>query len=275
MTATPKTPNRILFVRLFYGLTLLFLLFRLKNQMLLSQLQQPELTYLGNDITYIFLDWLGITDLLGQNFWIGLLLDISLFATTILSLIFTRQRITSILFTIILLVYIVAGYSFLCFHKHNLTGLWYCSLIFWFVDEAGFTLSFELVRYYCLFTYASAGFWKFFRGVWDAKGHFALVVKNDALAYLVQHPDSTLGKTISWLIAHPFLLDNLMLVACFAQLAFIIGFFTKKLDWFFLLFALAFHLMSLLLLRASFIEFAVILITLLPISYLYRKSPEA
>lgn len=271
MKFTLQVPDRIKFARLFYGLALVFLFLRWKNHMLLSQLQQPELTYLNTDITYIFFSWVGITKLLGQNFWLGLALDLSLVGCALISFLFPKQKLSSVAFTIFLFVYIVVGYSLLCFHKHNLTGLWFCSLMFWAVNERGFSLCFELIRYYCLSSYASAGFWKFFRGVWDAKGHFAIIIKNDALAYLVQHPASRLSEIISWLIAHPSSLDRIMMFSCFAQIAFVIGFFTKRLDWFFFLFAISFHLLSLLLLRAYFMEFAVILITLLPIPVLYKN----
>lgn len=272
MNAALLLPDRTKFARLFYGLTLVFLFLRWKNHMLLSQLQQPDITFLNTDITYLFFSWLGITKLLGQNYWIGLLFDLSLISSALVSFLFPKQKFSSIAFSILLFVYIVVGYSFLCFHKHNLTGLWFCSLMFMSSSEKGFSLWFELVRLYCLFSYASAGFWKFFRGVWDTKGHFAIIIKNDALAYLVQHPSSRLAEIISWLMAHPSLLDNMMMFSCFAQLAFVIGFFTKRFDWFFFLFAISFHLLSLCLLRAYFIEFSVILITLLPLSVLYKKT---
>lgn len=272
MKVSLQIPDRVKFARLFYGFVLMCLFLRWKSNMLLSQLQQPDLTYLSTDITYIFFAWSGVTKFLVQHFWFSVLFDISLIGSAIISFLLPNQKISSILFSILLFVYIVIGYSFLCFHKHNLTGLWFCSLIFLAVSEKGFSLSFELVRYYCLFSYASAGFWKFFRDVWDAKGHFAVIIKNDALAYLVQHPASYLSEIISWLIAHPAMLDNMMMFSCFAQLAFVIGFFTKRLDWFFFVFALSFHLLSLLLLRAYFMEFAVILITLLPLSILYKQE---
>ncbi len=267
-----QIPDRAKFARLFYGLALVFLFHRWKSNMLLSQLQQPDLTYLSTDITYIFFTWSGIATLLVQHYCVSVMFDISLIGSAIVSFLLPKQKISSIFFSALLFVYIVVGYSFLCFHKHNITGLWFCSLMFLVVSEKGFSLLFELVRYYCLFSYTSAGFWKFFRGVWDAKGHFAAIIKNDALAYLVQQPDSLLSEIISRLIAHPALLDNIMMFSCFAQLSFLIGFFTKRLDWFFFVFALSFHLLSLLLLRAYFMEFAVILITILPLQILYKKE---
>ena len=105
-------------------------------------------------------------------------------------------------------------------------------------------------------------------------GHLPVRIKNDALGYLVEHPAAKLSTVISWLIIHPALLDSMMLVTCFVQLLFVIGFFTKRIDWFFLVFALTFHLFSLLLLQAYFIEFSVILITLMPIKFLY-KTPAS
>ena len=267
-----QIPDRAKFARLFYGLALVFLFLRWKSQMLLSQLHQPGLTYLSTDITYIFFAWLGIAKFLVQHYWVSVMFDISLIVSAIVSFLLPKQKVSSILFSVLLFVYIVVGYSLLCFHKHNLTGFWFCSLMFLSVSERGFSLLFELVRYYCLFSYASAGFWKFFRGIWDAQGHFAIIIKNDALAYLVQHPTSRLSEIISGLIAHHSLLDNMMMFSCFAQLAFVIGFFTKRLDWFFFVFALSFHLLSLLLLRAYFMELAVILITLLPLRFFYRRE---
>lgn len=275
MTLSSLIPDRTKFVRLFYGIALIFLFLRWQNHMLLSQLEQPTLTYLGNDFTYIFFAFSGITKFLGEHHWAAVLFDISLAASALTSFLLPRQRVSSVAFTVLLGIYIVVGYSFLCFHKHNLTGFWFCSLMFLSVTDKGFSLLFELVRYYCLYSYASAGFWKFFREVWDAKGHFSVIMKNDALAYLVQHPGSRLSEIISWLIAHPAYLDNLMMASCFAQLIFVVGFFTKRLDWFFFVFALSFHLLSLLLLRAYFIEFAVILITLLPLRILYKNTPSA
>lgn len=267
-----QIPDRTKFARLFYGLALVFLFVRWKNSMLLSQLQQPSLTYLSTDNTYIFFALSGITKFLIKHYLVSVLFDILLVGSALVSFLFPKQKISSVVFTILLFVYIVVGYSLLCFHKHNLTGLWFCSLLFLSTTEKGFSLLFELVRCYCLFSYASAGFWKFFRGVWNAKGHFPVIIKNDALGYLVQHPNSFLSEIISWLLAHPALLDNLMMFSCFTQIAFVIGFFTKRFDLFFFLFALCFHLLSLLLLRAYFIEFAVILITLLPLSALYKRE---
>lgn len=270
MSIANLIPDRHRFARLYYGLVLIYLANRYFNHMLLSQLYQPELTYMGTDLTYIFFSWSGITQFFTGKFWAALGLDLLLAGSALASFIFTRQKISSWVFTVALFIYIVAGYSVLCFHKHNLTGLWFASLMFLAVGETAFSLLFELVRMYAVFSYASAGFWKFFRDVWNLPGHFALIVKVDALAYLAQHPDTWLAKVLSWLIIHPAQLDNMMVLSSFIQLSFVIGFFTKRFDKYFLLYALTFHLLSLLLLRAYFFEFAAILITLLPVAFFYK-----
>lgn len=272
MSIATLIPDRHRFARLYYGLVLVYLVYRYFNHMLLSQLQQPELTYLGTDLTYIFFSWSGITQFVTGNWGVALGLDFLLAGSALTSFIFTRQKISSWVFTATLFIYIISGYSVLCFHKHNLTGLWFASLMFLAASETAFSLLFELVRMYAVFTYASAGFWKFFRGVWNYPGHFPLIVKNDALAYLAQHPNTWLAKVLSWLIVHPVLLDNMMVLSSFIQISFVIGFFTKRLDKYFLLYALTFHLLSLLLLRAYFFEFSAILITLLPVAYFYKPA---
>ncbi|MFM2307022.1 MAG: hypothetical protein RLZZ367_1691 [Bacteroidota bacterium] len=272
MSSINLLPDRHRFARLYYGLVLIYIAHRYFNHMLLSQLQQPQLMYPGTDLTYIFFSWSGVTQFVTGKYWAALGLDILLAVSALTSFIFTRQKISSWVFTTTLFVYIVAGYSVLCFHKHNLTGLWFASLMFLATGETAFSLLFEMVRMYAVFTYASAGFWKFFRGVWNYPGHFPLIVKNDALAYLAQHPDTLLAKILSWLIIHPALLDNMMVLSSFIQISFVIGFFTKRLDKYFLLYALTFHLLSLLLLRAYFFEFSAILITLLPVAYFYKPA---
>lgn len=264
-------PDRSKFARLYYGLAVLFLLLRAKNHMLLSQLSSPELTYLGTDLTYIALAVSGFSKFLVQHYWVAFLFDLCLLGSALFSFLFAKQNISSRVFSLLLGIHVVVGYSFLCFHKHNLTGFWFCSLLFTLSGSRGFTIAYELVRFYCLYSYASAGFWKFFRGTWNLPGHFWVIVKNDALTYLVQHPSGLLSEAISWLIVHPSLLDNLMMLACFAQISFIVGFFTKKFDWFFFLFALSFHILALLFLRASFMEFALILVTLAPVSFLFKR----
>jgi hypothetical protein len=265
-------PDRDKFARLFYGVTLIHFLFRWKYELFISQLQRPELTYLGTDPTYILLAFTGITKFLGDHYLAALLFDLSLVLSCVACLAFPRRIIFCVAFTMLLGLYIVVGYSFLCFHKHNLDGLWFCSLIFLSVEKKNFYFLFELIRGYCLYAYASSGFWKFYRHVWNDAGHFPVILKNDALAFLVQHPGALHSKIISWFIVHPQLLDTSMIFICCIRLGYVVGFFTKRLDWFFLSFALIFHLMSIFFLRAYFMEFSVILLTLLPLSYFYSTK---
>src|ERR1700722_6084714 len=150
-------PNRTKFARIFYGLSVIFLIIRWKNHLLLSQLQQPLLISVGSDYTYLLFALSGLTRFLSQHYLAALVFDICLTASAVFAFIFPLQNKFSIVFTILLTVYIVVGYSFLCFHKHNLDGLWFCSLIFLPATTTGFSIMFRLVRYYCLFAYASSG----------------------------------------------------------------------------------------------------------------------
>lgn len=272
MNVQAYIPNRTKFARLFYGLAIVFLLHRAWHHLLLSQLHAPVLTYTNTDLTYIFLKWSGISTFIIQHYAVALLFDVCLVGSAIIAFIFPRKAVPAVTFTILSGMYIVIGYSYLCFHKHNLTGLWWASFMFIAIRKETFTLLFELTRYYALFTYFSAGFWKFYRHVWNAKGHFAVILKADATPYMVEQPGTLKAQLITWLVLHPMLMDSMMLATCFIQISYIIGLFTKRLDWLFFTFAITFHIMSLVLLRAYFIEFSLILITLLPVKYLYHKN---
>lgn len=265
-------PNRTKFARIYYGAVVLFLLYRVYYHLMLSQLCGPVLTFTNTDLTYITLKWLGISSFLVQSKIAALSFDICLIGTALMAFVSPRYLPAIIAFTVLMGVYEVVGYSYLCFHKHNLTGLWVASLMFWGIHDKPFEVLFNYTRYYALFTYCSAGFWKFYRGVWNLKNHFVIVLKNDALPYMVEHTTTVKATLLQWLIMHPQMLDNIMLLTCFMQIAYVVGYFTKKLDWIFFLFAILFHLLSLLLLRAYFIEFGIILITLMPLKMLYRQK---
>jgi hypothetical protein len=256
--------NRTHIARLYYGIAILLLLLRFKSHVLLSQLQNPVLTFVNTDITYIAFAFLGITKAVAHVKLIALFIDVSLFASAIVCFIFPKRRLSSLAFTVLLGIYIVTGYTLLCFHKHNMTGLWITSLMFLVSDGEGFGIMFDLTRYYCLFTYFSSGIWKFYRHVWHYPGHLPVILKNDAMPYAVEHTVNIHTSIVAWLIIHPGLMDTMMLFTAVLQLSYFIGFFTRKLDWFFLAFAIAFHLAAFYLLQAYFLDFSVILLTLLP-----------
>jgi hypothetical protein len=264
-------PKRKVFARIFYAVAIISIVYRYCSHMLLSQLENPVLTFVNTDITYIYFAFSGMGEFLTHHHKAGLAFDICFLLVTVSALLFPEKRFLPIAFTLLLGVYELTGYTYLCFHKHNLTGLFVCSLMFWVTDERGFIPLFNLTRYYCLFVYGSAGFWKFFRGIWNLKGHFPVILKNDAMAYMVEHSTGLRVQVISWLVIHPGILDYIMIATCFIQFSFFIGLFTRRLDWFFFLFAVSFHILAYYLVYASFFEFSIILITLLPAAFLYKK----
>ena len=76
------------------------------------------------------------------------------------------------------------------------------------------------------------------------------------MAYMVEHSTGFRSQLISWFIMHPGTLDNIMTLTCFIQLSFVIGFFSRRLDWFFLLYAISFHVLAYFLVYAYFFEFS-------------------
>jgi hypothetical protein len=267
-------PRRLILARVYYGAVLFFLASRFFSKVLLSQLESPVLTDVGTDYTYITLYLTTIPGFITSHYVVALLFDISLFLVTLAAFLFPNRKYLPLAFTLLVGVYEVVGYTFLCFHKHNLTGVWWCSLMFCVIDDEGFVAMFNLTRYYCLFVYASSGFWKFFRGVWDLPGHLPVIIKTDALPYMVEHPGTALTAFLAWLNCYPDILNVAMIITSLVQLTFLIGFFTRRLDWFFFIFAVSLHVFSYYLLHAYFMEFTILLITLLPLSRLYKTGEQ-
>jgi hypothetical protein len=97
-------------------------------------------------------------------------------------------------------------------------------------NENTFALLFDGLRYFFLFFFASSGIWKFVQG-----GIFnfqqmsnILIVQHKEL--LISTPQHWYARFIYWLVEHPALSYFLYAFATLLELAFIVGFFTKKYD---------------------------------------------
>jgi hypothetical protein len=93
-----------------------------------------------------------------------------------------------------------------------------------------FALLFDGLRYFFLFFFASSGIWKFVQG-----GIFNLDQMSNILLFqhkelLVTTPQHWYPRFIIWLVENPALSYCLYAFATLLELAFIVGFFTKKYD---------------------------------------------
>jgi hypothetical protein len=239
--------------------------------MMLHQLQQPILVNPGLDKSYQLLLMTGLPQLLVSNFNAALTFDCTLFILPLACIFFPKRVWLSVLFSMLLFLFVITEYSYLCFHKHNLVGLFIASLLPCFSREKSFTFAIESFRFYILFVYASSAFWKIFRGHSFNQGHLHSIIAADAAAFLYHQPHSKLASVIRWLLKHQSVTDLMMKSTIVFQASYVIGFLTKRVDLFFLFGAILFHLISAFLLRAYFGDFTVLLVVLVPWHWLFAK----
>jgi len=257
--------------RVIYVLILCALTFRFYSSMMPHQLQQPVLINPSLDKSYQLLLLTGLPQLLVSNFYAALTFDSMLFILPLSCIFFPKRVCLSVLFSILMFVFVITQYSYLCFHKHNLAGLFIASIIPCFTKEKPFTFTMESFRFYILFVYSSAAFWKISREHSLNPGHFHSIIAADTAAYLYLQPSSKLASAIRWLLKHQEATDWMMKSTILFQASYVVGFFTKRVDLLFLLGALLFHLISAYLLRAYFGDFAVLLVLLVPWHWLFAK----
>jgi hypothetical protein len=157
------------------------------------------------------------------------LADISILISTI-AFLFSRQRIYAVLFTMLVLQYFLTYNIVTGHHYHGLIGVIVISMPFWFKNEKRFNLTWQMVRYYFLYIFASAALWKIMRGSAFYDEQLSNILRSQQINLLVQNPDSLKAHIAQYLIAHAGVSHIILLVNVLVQFYFIAGFFTRKLD---------------------------------------------
>ncbi|MES2773730.1 MAG: hypothetical protein V4722_06075 [Bacteroidota bacterium] len=110
------------------------------------------------------------------------------------------------------------------------------------------------MRYFFLFFFASAAIWKFRQGGLFNPEQMSGILLMQHKEYLVSAPDYWYTHFIYWLVRHQVVGYMLYLAGTVLELAFIIGFFTKKYDKLLLLLFIAFLILDLLIMRIPYFE---------------------
>lgn len=125
-----------------------------------------------------------------------------------------------------------------------------------------FSLLTEGLRYFFLFFFASAGLWKIFTGsVFNTEQMTGILIYQHA-DLLLTSPDDWQTNMIEWLIDHQAVGFILYLSATVLELAFIIGFFTRKYDHLLIFATILFLLFDQLIMRIPYYDILPFLITL-------------
>ncbi len=237
------------------------------------QLENPVFQHPYVDLTYWAMLLSGLPKFIVSHDLVAIFFDVGLLASTIAALLLKNKRFWALTFSAFYFVFFIISNNFGLHHTHCITAPIFIAIPFWFKDKRNFALAWEGIRYYTLFIYSSAFFWKLFRGSLFDRDQAQILFMNENVGYMSMHPESPLTHLIQSLIQNPGIAHALLLVAAFLQAAFIIGFFTKKFDiWFFVL-PFAFHLSTFLFMEVMFFEILVLNVVFLPWKRIAERIP--
>jgi hypothetical protein len=254
-----NSSNKILLFRIASLFILVIHIFKILNNLGISQLEQPIFLELKADRVLWLLDFLNILTSILQNPNIAILFDILLIILPLITLFYPQGKYLSILLFITCSLYYFSINSSSTHHEHNYIAILLISFLMIFKDKVRYNLVFEFTRFYTCFIFSSAAFWKIGRGTFWQESQFQNILRvqhSELLA--LDSKNSVYFKFIDFIINNYEISNLLWLFAIILQLSFLIGFFTKKYDHILLLNLLIFILTDFILMNICFFEYIIL-----------------
>jgi hypothetical protein len=224
-----KFLNRFQFQQIYFLLVLLWYVCMWYNSVLFSQLNDSPLTTVQNDLTYFLLYKIHFFDLVTHSPTASLIFDVSLLLSILCSLIFSTIKTFPKIFIVLYGYYFLTVFFYSGSHGHWVGLLMTCWL-FWANTDKKFAIFFEFIRYYVLFHFVSAGFYKIAHsGLYHVEG-FAKTIFSQNILVIFENLNSWHSKLVIYLSESPMLSYGLLIGGTLLELSFLIGFFTKKFD---------------------------------------------
>ena len=129
-------------------------------------------------------------------------------------------------------------------HRNYQSGYLFVLLPFLFAKRKNRQIVFEMTRYFLLFFYVSAAFFKIQSGSLFSGDHFSHAVINQFTPYFLEQSFSVRTYFNLYLLTHPYFSQSIYVIAALCELLLIIGFFTKKFDRQLALLILIFHFVN-------------------------------
>lgn len=127
-------------------------------------------------------------------------------------------------------------------HRNFHTGMFLVFVPFVFQSVQSRSLAYEAVRYFLLFFYCSAGWFKLVNGhLWDTS-QMQSILQQQLLPYYLESSSNVRVAINQYLLHHATLAQGLYVLSFLAEFGAILGFFTRKFDRWILVALLAFHL---------------------------------
>ena len=242
---------------------------------LFSQLSQPVIIDPGIDNTYWLFHWLGIPHRVTHSQLWSAVLDICLFFVPVAASVISRRRVYAVVFSVLVLIYQVTISTYSTHHYHALVGVLFLSIPFWFRPGTRFALTWESVRYYFFFIFASASLWKLFRGSAFDPHQMSGILMAQHAQYIYDYPDTIFSHIYSYLISHYQVSFSILITVVLIQLSFIGGFFTRKYDRIYLILLVAFVILNYFIMHIYSADLFIFVLVLLDWERIEKKSLKA
>ena len=264
ITAIHKERFTLSFMGLFYILAL----YKLWNQLWLFQ-QDPYFFIIRSDFTtWIFMQT-GIHKWPLANLYRLLAFDILFYVMPLIWLVL--NRFTKDAATVGALAWLIINWVYIqCYTLYPINSIesylaWLLMpLLFLTRNTRQFYFVMHGLRYFLLFFFVSAGFWKIRQGGFFYPQELSGILLTQHATYLVSSSGGWQSKFIYYLIRHPWLGYTLYIGATITELLFVVGFFTRKYDRILIAGFILFLIMDLLVMRIPYFE---ILPLALPLLY--------
>lgn len=259
--------------RLVFLLILFDLIMSGFSNTLIHQLRSPVLIFPYVDPAFWIMHLLHIPGFISSNPVAAWSLDVALFASCTGIIIYPGKKLLVGIFLLLYLVYYIIFNSFGAHHTHSLIPVLIAPVPFLF-SKKSFLFCWEGLRYFLLFSYSAAFFWKLFRLSWIYKEQAVLIMKENLTPYLYFNPHAFLSKIYFYFLDHPGFAQFFLISGFLLEGTFIIGFFTKKYDRYLLIISLLLPVGFWFFADAVFVEQLILSLTLLPMSVysFYKKS---
>ncbi len=167
-TALNKQPyhlwlQRDFLCRIVFAFIFIDLLYNFFSNSMVHQLQTPSLKFPYIDITYWLFHLLKIPDTVSSNQLLAYCLGFFLFIFSIGTLLFPSRRIFIKAFFVFYVIYYIIFNSYGTHHTHSKIGILLMPIPFFLKSNKRFEFMWEAMRYFTLFIYADAFFWKLTR----------------------------------------------------------------------------------------------------------------
>ncbi len=209
------------------------------------------------DFTRNILMLTNLQGLLIKYYWLRLLFDITYFLLPfLLTYSVLKDKLYCkwiVVFTILFnMCYGIFIASFTYISLDLYIAWFYVPFVFYPSTTKGFYFSFHSVRFIFLLIFFTAGVWKIRTGAIFNIEQMSGILLLQHKQYLAGNPDNWFSHFIYFLVTHSYYSYALYLLGTIAELVFIIGFFTKKMDKWLLIAFLLFFISDYFLMRINY-----------------------